>query len=674
VPTGSPFSPGELLRCSTSLCTIGEHAESLEEVAREVVTQLRDSFIDKETGQPAFALARFYLTRRLSELPPDLQDFARAAGTDVFAFHDPICLALLATAGEEAAWNDRRNSIAHKAIPLPSVEAIQRAPMVARLVEQLGLDPHRVVGSEPSTARERDERDAIFFVPEARDSEYVPAQNNFVIPYGIRSVLGYGDLLPDGSMYAVLLFSTTSIPPGLVGSFSTLSLSSKVAVLPHLQQATFAERTMEPPHSSDSEVLTRLMLSDARAVAFTQLFSARANLLESELVRVARNEADSEQRRSDQEVLVSEEARNISFTEESPTSVIGMDHEGRITHFNRAAEHTFGFDRASVVGELLGDVLVPPNMRERHRAGLRRLRESGEGAILGRTIEVSALRSDGTEIPIELVVVQVPDTSPPVFNGYLRDLTADRHLARELMSGREQLAHIARSLQNSLLPPSLPEINGYELAAAFRAMGAGYEVGGDFYDVFQLNHGRWALTLGDVVGKGSDAAVITALARYTLRAAAMHDPSPTAVLGTLNEAIHRQHPREFCTAVFASLDPDSGALEIALGGHPHPLLVSAKGLVREVGNSSALLGPIEHWEGTSAPVVLERGDSLILFSDGLTEARRGAEFFGDERLVDLLSAEASLPLPNLVGLIESTVSDFAGTLADDLAVLALRRL
>ena len=198
-------------------------------------------------------------------------------------------------------------------------------------------------------------------------------------------------------------------------------------------------------------------------------------------------------------------------------------------------------------------------------------------------------------------------------------------------------------------------------------------MGGDFYDAFELSDGNWALTLGDVCGKGSEAAVITALSRYTLRAAAMRSRDPAAVLRTLNEAIHRQYPSEYCTAVYATLDPRSGALEMTLAGHPHPLLLSAAGDVTAVGTSSPLLGPYAEWRGSTNAVVLHPGDTLFLYSDGVTDARAGKDFYGDERLVETLRSAAGLPAAEAVGMLESSVLDFAGVLSDDLAILAIQR-
>src|ERR1700685_4270679 len=125
------FGNSSLLQVSTAVRRMGNGATSMEQVASELVTYLRDHFVDKELGTPALPLVRCYVTQRRSQLEPTLQDYALAAGVDAFADRDVVCLTLLATAGEKASWNDRRASVGHRAIPLPSVETLSRLPMVA---------------------------------------------------------------------------------------------------------------------------------------------------------------------------------------------------------------------------------------------------------------------------------------------------------------------------------------------------------------------------------------------------------------------------------------------------------------------------------------------------------------------------------------------------------------
>jgi PAS domain S-box-containing protein len=647
----------------------------MEEAAGAVVRRLREHFTVEDGSRSALALARLYVTRRLSELEPDVQDFARAAATDAFARHNAVCLTLLATAGDEEAWNDRHRSLGHKAIPLPSVEAIARLPMVARLVEQLGIDPRHVVApDEVDPAGGPAGGQGVFFVPRARDSSYVPAQSDFVVPYGIRSVLGCGGLLPDGSLYAVILFSTVDIPPEAARAFPALSLGVQLALLPFVGGPTFQSPVPDPQESHVRPDQADPVLA-SKVAALEDLVARLAEGSVSELARSEGRAAVADRHEGQEELLRRQldrsEALRAGLATGAPWCVVGMDHRGLITECNPAAERTFGFSADELIGRPLAETLIPPTLRQRHRDGLDRLLTTGDRGILDTRIEVHALHRDGSELPIELTIRQIDD-HPPSFYGFARDLTAEHRSRDEGMASREHLAHIARTLQSSLLPPALPDVEGYDLSAVFRAMGAGFDVGGDFYDVFALERDRWMLTLGDVCGKGSDAAALTALARYTLRAAAMQDADPSTVLSVLNEAVHRHDPDRFCTVVCAVLDPPSGSVELSLGGHPPPLVARASGRVEPVGTPNPLLGPAPHWQGTVSRFTLESGDTLLLYSDGVTEARREGDLFGHDRLVG--TVEANHSSPTLVEAVEAAIMDFAkGYLTDDVAVLALRR-
>jgi sigma-B regulation protein RsbU (phosphoserine phosphatase) len=325
-----------------------------------------------------------------------------------------------------------------------------------------------------------------------------------------------------------------------------------------------------------------------------------------------------------------------------------------VLEFNPAAQATFGYQRHEVIGRFLADLIIPADMRERHTRGLERYLETGEGALINRRVEVSAVRRDGTSFPVELTITPVVGADPPSFTGYIRDITERRRAQSELLRNRERLMHMVRTLQSSLLPPVLPDVPGLELASVYRPAGDGNDVGGDFYDVFELSETRWALV------------------RYTLRAAAFRNPSdPAAVLAEVHQAIERQRPDTFCTVAYAVVQPHLARAEIVQGGHPAALHVTPAGDVTPVGGRGPLLGLADHWAGHSQTVALSPGDTLVLYSDGVTEARRGDELFGAARLAGV-AAERAATASDLVAAIDRQVVDFAGRLGDDMAVLAAR--
>jgi PAS domain S-box-containing protein len=241
-------------------------------------------------------------------------------------------------------------------------------------------------------------------------------------------------------------------------------------------------------------------------------------------------------------------------------------------------------------------------------------------------------------------------------------------------------AYIARALQESLLPPTLPEIGGVEVAARFRAAGDGNEVGGDFYDLFDTGDAQWAVVMGDVCGKGARAAAMTALARYTLRAAAMREDRPSDVLSTLNEALVRQRADEqFCTVAFARLVRNGAGtrITVASGGHPLPLVLRADGRVDAVGTPGSLLGIMPDPQLSDDSVRLDPGDAVVLYTDGVTDAHAPERVLSPADLAGLLRECAGLDAAAIAERVErgataSVAGEAAADPRDDVAILVLR--
>ena len=236
-------------------------------------------------------------------------------------------------------------------------------------------------------------------------------------------------------------------------------------------------------------------------------------------------------------------------------------------------------------------------------------------------------------------------------------------------------AYIASTLQQSLLPAELPEIPGIEAAARFRPTGAGTEVGGDFYDLFATGDRGWTVVMGDVCGKGPDAAAVTALARYTLRAAAMRERLPSRSLSLLNEALLRQRDdRRFCTVAYAYLEPlDDGArVGFASGGHPLPLLVRPDGEVEPIGAPGTLLGVLPDPSFEDRAVSLAPGDALVFYTDGVIESRGADGSLDEARLAELLTSCAGLGADAIAAAVEAAALSSHDQRRDDIAVLVLR--
>jgi PAS domain S-box-containing protein len=235
---------------------------------------------------------------------------------------------------------------------------------------------------------------------------------------------------------------------------------------------------------------------------------------------------------------------------------------------------------------------------------------------------------------------------------------------------------IASTLQQALLPEDLPRVPGAELDALYAAAGELNEVGGDFYDVFEHRDSRWVLAIGDVCGKGPRAAAVTALARHTLRAAAMSGQAPRVMIESVHQALMHQPPGlDMCTLglILVDLRPPGAHLTIALAGHPLPVLVDRDGHARLVGRPGTLLGVLDPIRIEQAEVQMAAGETLVLHTDGVTEAGAPTRPLGEEGLLELCSAAPKLALQDLLRRIEAAaVSHAGGSARDDIALLALR--
>lgn len=248
-------------------------------------------------------------------------------------------------------------------------------------------------------------------------------------------------------------------------------------------------------------------------------------------------------------------------------------------------------------------------------------------------------------------------------------------LFSEVTRTGQRFRRMAETLQQSLLPPNLPDVPGVDLAATYRAAAAGTTVGGDFYDVFPLAQ-RWGVVIGDVQGKGTEAAALTAIARHTLRTAGIRN-DPATALATLNEVLlgSEEHAGRFCTVLYGELEPlDTGAnLRLASGGHlPALLRRAATGAVEPVGGSGTLMGVVANAELNVVSVTLSPGDALVFYTDGITEARGPQGEFGEAGVVAALSASATTAADYVTAVVDAVTAHSGGEFRDDIAILVLR--
>jgi PAS domain S-box-containing protein len=584
--------------------------------------------------------------------------------------------------------------------------------------------------------------------------------------------------------------------------------------------------------------------------------------------------------------LRASEESSASIVQAALDCIVTMDHRGRVIDFNPAAEATFGYEREAVIGELLADLIIPPQLREAHARALSRFVQDRAPTILGQRLELLGMRADGSTLPVELTVTRLGTREPPVFAGFIRDITdrreleaeqsrllraallaraqaeaaevrtddareeaertrADAERARERMAflaraGREMaesldwertleavvrsavpaiadwsaltvaapagvlrvvaVAHndpereklawefldrypqtpdaasgpthvirtgepevraditpeairavardpehlrllenlnvrhtaivplktpdrvigalsfvlgdsdrrfsdedlqlittlaaraalqiqnawlytersnIAETLQASLRPRALPIVPGADIAARFLPAGDQNEVGGDFYDVFRSGDGAWTAIVGDVSGKGADAAAITALARHTLRAASMLHDDPAANLALLNRALNEDTMTlDFCTVFYARLCPGDTGIDFRFsnGGHPAPLLLRVDGTVDSIESGRGpLVGALEDADFHEATLHLSPGELLLMYTDGVTEIRTSDVEFGERELRATLAAHAGASADAVVAAVQQHAVELqGGAPRDDIALVAIK--
>jgi phosphoserine phosphatase RsbU/P len=367
--------------------------------------------------------------------------------------------------------------------------------------------------------------------------------------------------------------------------------------------------------------------------------------------------------------------------EHAPCGYLSTLADGTIVKVNQTLLTWIGHRRDELVGRKRFVDLLTVGGRiyhETHYAPLLRM----QGSV--REIAVEIVRADGHRLPVLVnsVLRRGRDQAPAMIRTAVFDATERRSYEQELLRARTDAEEagararlLARTLQESLIPPNLPEVPGADVAAVYRPAGRGDEVGGDFYDVFETADGGWAVVIGDVCGKGAEAATVTALARYTIRAAAMRGARPHQVLTMLNEALLRQETDRFCTVAYLRLQTGGTGVRLTAGsaGHPPPLLLGVDGSVHPVGSSGHLLGVFPDVWIPDTTIDLTPGETIVLYTDGITEARVGGGFLGDEGLRELLAGCAGLDAHETTSRIaDAAVGLQAGTTSDDIAVVAVR--
>ncbi|MDT4940445.1 MAG: phosphoserine phosphatase RsbU/P [Pseudonocardiales bacterium] len=367
----------------------------------------------------------------------------------------------------------------------------------------------------------------------------------------------------------------------------------------------------------------------------------------------------------------------------APCGYLSTTPDGLITKANQTLLILLGRRRDEVVGRLrFADLLTAGGRiyHETHYAPMLAMQGSA------REIALEVVRGDGTRLPVLVnsVLDRNIDGAARSIRTAVFDATQRRAYEQELKLAKERAqaaearaVDLARTLQQTLIPPLPPHVPSLDCGAVFRAGASGVDVGGDFYDIFQVGADEWVVILGDVCGKGVEAAMLASLTRYTLRAVCMEGPNPADALRRTNDVLQTDAANRFCSAVCVRLRRVDGEWRgvVSSAGHPLPLLrvtVAAGREVRSVGRPGTLLNVLAAPPLYDTDVVLRPGDALLLCTDGVHEARRGSELFGDARIAEVLRTAAGSAQDIADRLLDDTVSFGAGAARDDVAIVVLQ--
>ena len=691
------FQLSDLASLSAQLSACTADAGTMEAAAECVVGRLRASFLDPATGTPEVVLARCFQTVAPEALPEDLPPHA-GVGSPVPLDQQPRHLTLLGTVGDGADWCDRRQSASRQVIALPSTQAEARTPMVAALVEHLLMRLHEIPGATSSVQPVDTVEDFdLFFVPEAAGDSRVPDQE-FVREHGVRSVLGFGAVLPGPEVFAVVLFTRVPVTAEVAALFRTLAVATKLALLPTTTKPLFAGG---PVRSALSAQVDR-----ARMDALEQMLAVQQQTMADQAARLEQSlqRAEEQRVRAELEAETTDTLRQIGTTLAANLDLqqVVQSATDAATHVTGAAFGAFFYNVTNPRGEsyMLYTLAGAP------REAFEKFPMPRNTAVFEPTFRGSSvLRSDDItrdpryghnaphhgppsgHLPVHsYLAVPVVSRNGTVHGGLffghpdtgVFDQRAERlavgiaaqtAIALDNAQLYEQQRGVAVELQRSLLPQELPATDGLEVAHEYRPGSGGADVGGDWFDVIPLNQGRLAFVIGDAMGRGLYAAAIMGQLRTAVRAYAAIDTPPGKLLRRLSRLVREMGEDLIATCAYAVFDPATQTLTLANAGHLPAALMTDDGDVRLLDYHLGPLLGVPDTDYREQSIGFPPGHRLLLFTDGLVE-HRGRHLDEGLHALHRWLESAHGPLDELCRNVTGALLD-RSTQDDDVTVLAI---
>jgi len=363
--------------------------------------------------------------------------------------------------------------------------------------------------------------------------------------------------------------------------------------------------------------------------------------------------------------------------ESTDEGIYGVDREGRCTLINKSAAAMLGYEPEDLIGKDMHKMIhhsrADGSPYPEDECPTHRVMKTGAGVRIENQV---VWRRDGTFFPVEF-------SSYPMMEGNavtgavvtITDITERKEVEEALQKEYEHERTIAETLQTSFLPPITLKIDGFGVHQRYKAAMREAQVGGDFYDVYRLDDNRVAIVIGDVSGKGLKAALHTAMAKYMLRAYVYENPEPGQAIESLDRALSEYIPEEsFITIFYGVLDPVTRTFTYANAGHEPPVVYRrASGDADLLDVTGCALGLRLGCIYGQRSIEFGAGDALLMYTDGITDARRRDQFFGVERLTDTLVANGARDEREIANAVFDTVASFSeGALRDDAVALVLK--